>query len=343
MRPGLRLGVVALLGLLGLAACPGDDEPCTAAWATLGTLDQTVALAVQGRGPDDVWVVGGGLDGGGAYAAHWDGAAWQRQAPMTFGATLWWVWTAADDTVWMVGEHGVVVRQHRGATTIDRIATDATIYGVWGAGPDDVWLVGGVPDGQAGPEDDLIRRWDGTAFVTPPGIPARGATLFKVWGAAADDVWISGEGGTMLRWNGAAFVDHSSELATFAPALTVHGCSATEVYAVAGQALFAWDGARWARRAEPVLGSAANGVACGAAGVLVVGNAGLKRRWDRASGSAGPWLDERGQGPTGSDLHGAFVDDAGRMWAVGGNFNAPPPTPRTGVIGARGCPAVGAP
>jgi hypothetical protein len=79
-------------------------------------------------------------------------------------------------------------------------------------------------------------------------------------------------------------------------------------------------------------------VACGADGVLVVGNAGLKLRWERASGPAGPWLDERAAEPTGADLHGALIDDAGRTWAVGGNFNAPATTERRGRIGVRGCP-----
>jgi hypothetical protein len=156
-----------------------------------------------------------------------------------------------------------------------------------------------------------------------------------VWGAGPGDVWISGEGGTMLHATAAGIADHSDELATLAPALTVHGCSASEVYAVAGQNIYAYGGVRWERLAEPRLGSVANGISCGAAGVLVVGNAGLKMRWDRATTT---WTDERAEAPAGVDLHGAWIDDAGRAWAVGGNFNAPMPTSRRGVVGERGCP-----
>ncbi len=333
VKPGVA---AALLACLALAGCPEQGDDCAGWQSRAGGLDR-VALAVQGRGPDDVWVVGGGLGLGGALAAHWDGAGWTRRDP-DLDDTLWWVWTAPDDTVWMVGERGAVVRMRGADVQVDRIATDATIYGVWGAASDDVWLVGGVAGGGPDGEDDLIRRWDGAAFVTPAGVPARGATLFKVWGSTTSDVWLSGEAGTMLRWNGLGFEDRSAELATLAPALTVHGCSATEAYAVAGQRLYGWDGARWQARTDVSLGSVASGVACGAAGVVVVGNAGLKLRWDRATGA---WSDDRAAAPTATDLHGAWVDDAGRTWAVGGNFNQPGAARRTGVVGVRGCPAVG--
>ncbi len=328
-------GVVAAVAALALAGCPDDD--CTD-WAALAELDRA-ALAVQGVAVDDVWVVGGGLGLGGPLAAHWDGERWTRHDPAGPAGddTLWWVWTASDGTTWMVGEHGLVVRRRGADVSIERIATDATLYGVWGSAPDDVWIVGGVAGGGGDAEDDFVRRWDGARFTTPPGVPVRGATLFKVWGAAAGDVWIAGEGGTMLHATATAVVDHSAELATPAPALTVHGCSASEVYAVAGQRLYAWDGVRWSWRDEPALGSVANGVACGAAGVLVVGNAGMKLRWDRESGR---WADERAGAPNGVDLHGAWIDELGRAWAVGGNFNTPMAASRRGVVGERGCPRV---
>ena len=152
---------------------------------------------------------------------------------------------------------GLVVRRSGEAVTVDRIATDATLYGVWGSAPDDVWIVGGVPGGGADADDDFVRHWDGVAYAPVAGVPVRGATLFKVWGSGAGDVWISGEGGTMLHVTASGVVDHSDELSTAAPALTVHGCGANEVYAVAGQNLFAWDGPRWSRRTEPGLGSVA--------------------------------------------------------------------------------------
>ena len=319
--------------MAALAGCPDGDPECEEelAWRLVGRDVDGAALSVQGRAADDLWVVGGGR-GNGPLATHWDGTRW-RQRPLQLDPdhqTWWWSWTSPGGTTWLVGDRSVIARlDTAGGDILEALDVGGTLFGVWGAADDDVWFVG---------TDERIARWDGAAIVLLAPPIGNGADLFKVWGTAADDVWISGEGGTMLHWNGAGFVDHSAELNTFAPALTVHGCSATEAYAVAGQALFAWDGVAWARRAEPVLGSAANGVSCGADGVLVVGNAGLKLRWERASGPGGAWLDERSAPPNGTDLHGAWFDPAGRAWAAGGNFNDPSDAPRVGVVGVRGCP-----
>ena len=178
-------------------------------------------------------------------------------------------------------------------------------------------------------------HWNGNALEPMAGVPSRGATLFKVWGSGPGDVWISGEGGTMLHWDGDAFTDHSAELATPSSVLTVHGCAQDDVWAIAGQGLFHWDGAAWSRRTDVTLGSSSNGVSCGPDRVLVVGNAGLKASLDRATGV---WTDDRRAPPTATDLHGAWIDPAGRAWAVGGNFNQPGATTRTGAVGVDGCP-----
>jgi hypothetical protein len=79
----------------------------------------------------------------------------------------------------------------------------------------------------------------------------------------------------------------------------------------------------------------ANGVACGASGVLVVGNGGLKLRYARA---AGIWSDETLEAPFYADFHAAFIAPGGAMWAAGGNYNAPPTTGRVGIVGFDGCP-----
>src|SRR5262245_22972528 len=94
---------VAVL-VLALAGCPGDDAAATT-WAPLADDLDVVALSVQGRAADDVWIVGGPLGVGtaGALARHWDGSRWTT-ADVGITDTLWWVWTAADDTTWMVGE-----------------------------------------------------------------------------------------------------------------------------------------------------------------------------------------------------------------------------------------------
>jgi hypothetical protein len=275
------MGLVMLL-----AGCPGDepcapgwtslaDDLPGAALSVQGTAADDVWVVGGGLG------LGGPLvrhrDGG-----DWSTI---DASPALGDRSLWWVWPESIGTAWVAGEGGAVARIADGAVVDHSMATAATLYGVWGAAPDDLWLVGGIANGQRDPEDDLIWRWDGTSLTPMPGVPSRGATLFKVWGSAADDVWISGEGGTMLHWDGAAFTDHSAALATVSSVLTVHGCAADDVWAVAGQGLFHWDGAAWSRRTDLTLGSFSNGVSCGRDRVVVVGNGGLKATLDRATGT----------------------------------------------------------
>lgn len=345
----LRARVAAIAcasAALVLTGCPDDDAPCTPGWTSLADALPGAALAVQGTSADDVWVVGGGLGLGPALVRHWDGDAWRAidVAPALGTRSLWWVWpepasaaaSAAPAAAWVVGEAGAIARvDATGAIVEHSFATTATLYGVGGAAADDVWIVGGIPNARRDADDDLVLHWDGTAITRVPDVPARGATLFKVWGSAADDLWISGEGGTMLHRDAATFTDHSAELATPSSVLTVHGCARDDVWAVAGQGLYRFDGAAWTRRTDVTLGSASNGVSCGRARVLVVGNAGLKASLDRATGA---WTDDRRAPPTLTDLHGAWIDPAGRAWAVGGNFNQPGATTRTGAAGLDGCP-----
>jgi hypothetical protein len=182
----------------------------------------------------------------------------------------------------------------------------------------------------------IALHWDGEALTRDATLPTTDVALFKVWGAAADDLWISGERGTMLHRTAAGWTDLSGELDTVSSVLTVHGCAADEVYAVAGSELFAWDGAVWSLVEAAMPQGIMNGVSCGPAGVLAVGNGGLKLRWDRATAT---WFDEQFEKPWNTDYHGALVASDGGAWAVGGNFQIPIEFgAREGVVAFRGCP-----
>jgi hypothetical protein len=324
--------LVAILAVLG--ACGND---CPSGWTPLFDRAQLTRPLLSIGGKDrDVWLVGGPVGTPGLTTAieHWDGAVWSA-IPRAGTETLWWVWAAPDGTVWMVGEKGLVLRWRAGALETLPSGTDVTLFGVWGSSADDVWIVGGTPGAGAGPGNDVALHWNGTRFDGTPGPPAKGDAFFKVWGAAANDVWIVGEAGTAWRRTDAGWQDHAAELATLDSVITVHGCSATDVWAVAGQGIYRFDGTRWAPAAGVQVSSGANGVACGARGALVVGNGGLKLRWDRA---AGRWSDDTLQEPYYSDFHGAWIGPDGSLWAVGGNYNAPASAPREGMAAFQGCP-----
>ncbi|MCL4222960.1 MAG: hypothetical protein KJZ91_00640 [Myxococcales bacterium] len=337
MSPRRLLPCLALAAAApGLAACPAPA--CEPAWEVALDAPGGPLLAGWGRAADDGWLVGGGLGQGGARIVRWSGQATDATAALGVARpeTLWWVWGSPGGTLWAVGEAGLVLRGPAdGSAPLAVVAppapTVATLYGVWGRGEDEVWIVGGVADGLAGADDDLVLRWDGAALARVD-LPARGAALFKVWGPPdGDELWVSGEAGTLWRRVGDAWHDHA--LATAASVLTVHGCAADEVYAVGGRHVWTWQGAAWTE-VEGLPGFAlAAGVACGDDEVLVVGAQGLRLRRDRASGR---WHDDALAPFLAADLHGAWAAPGGALLAVGGDWLLPA-ADRRGVVARRGC------
>jgi hypothetical protein len=301
-------------------------------------LDRSV-LAAWGTSSSDVWLVGGGLGvaGSGSLLLHWDGLRF-TDVPTGQEQSLWWIWGTPDaQTMWMVGDGGTVLRRRGDAFERLPTETTATLFGVWGAGPDAVWIVGGDP-GPDGIEKDLVLHWNGTTLSRVQLPDARGTTILKIWGASADDIWASGEGGTLWHRTASGWEDRSAEVETFYTLNSVHGCSASEVYAVGGQVIFRWDGARWSHvaEAEELISGSVVGVACGPSAVMVVGAGGLKLRLDKATGT---WHDETISEPWNTDFHGAWVAGDGDIWAVGGNYGTPASSTdrRIGVVGYRGC------
>lgn len=338
-----RVAAVAVAALL--VGCPdpdppGDDCADDAAWTLALDDDGGPVLAVDNTG---AWLVGGGPGGGGARAVHVEDGA-LVPVELDRPEALWWAWTSPTGTTWLVGEGGLVLRGDATGLDVVPSGTTHTLYGVWGhampdagGGADDVWIVGGrpgAPDDAGAGDDAIVLRWDGAALV-PVALPAAGAALFKVWGAPeGGDVWLTGEAGAVWRWRDGAFEDHA--LPTAASVLTVHGCTANEVYAVAGTHVWQWDGAAWLDLPDLPSFAMATGVACGAREVLVVGVQGVRLRRDRATGA---WTDDTLDPFVATDLHGAHAAADGTLWAVGGDYLAPGATVRRGVVARRACAA----
>lgn len=336
------LAVASLaLGLLG-AGCPGPHGTGGAggadggppAWQTVYS-DKGLAgavLSAWGTGPDDVLVVGGPLGNSGheAIAVHFDGTAWTRLAPG--GAdSFWWVHGSSAKDVWMVGEKGRITHWDGAAFKDEPRLTTATLWGVWAANPTDAWAVGGTPEGGTAAPNDVVLHWDGVAWKPEPlpGAPL-GRSLNKVWGTSSADLYAVGEAATVWHRKGTTWALETNPAKS--NLLTVHGCSATDVYAVGGQDVIHSDGTTWSK-VDISLGNSVNGVTCGPGGeVLIVGFGGLKQRL-----VDGKWIDEFTSMPYG-DLHGAWADGQGALWAAGGDFvsKAAPGVARKAIIGRYG-------
>ena len=312
----------ALLSCMLLAA--GCTSPPH--WSLpLAGLDR-VPLSVAQASPRDVWIAGGALgSGGNALVLHYDGDAWHRLDPGT-DATLWWVTQPTDP--WFVGERGTVL--HGSSFTVEPVPTMATLYGVWVSFSGTVWIVGGEADFSG----VILRRTLGGSWqdLTPPGTTA---AFFKVWGPDSSfdegDVWICGQGGALRHWDGSALMAVDTGLGRNDSLFTVAGSAPNDVYAVGGlgnAVALHYDGNGWTRLGDALFADlpGLTGVSVDGDGTaLFVGGSGTKVR-----GKPGAFVDESAFA-THEDLHAASLRD-GELFTVGGNYLAPPPTPRAGVV-----------
>jgi len=212
---------------------------------------------------------------------------------------------------------------------------DTTLWGAMAFSANDVWAVGGMPGRPSGAPNDVVLHYNGTQWTQEvlPGT-ARNVALLKVWGTSAEDLYVVGERGTIWHRSAAGWELQS---ALHSPALadgtlfSVHGCSATELYAAGGNTLLKSNGMAWEKLTEPAL-RVANGLSCGAGRLTVVGFSGLKVRREGAA-----TLDDTRTQPF-DNLHAAWTAPNGDIWVVGGDWvsSSTAGSVREGVIGRYG-------
>ncbi|HZS36574.1 MAG TPA: hypothetical protein VFF06_07100 [Polyangia bacterium] len=314
-----RALVAAAVTILLTAGCQGPS------WSVpLDKLDR-VPLSVWIGGPRDVFASGGPLGStGNALLLHYDGAVW-NQIPVASPATLWWVFGFSATDVYAVGEQGTIVHWDGATVSTMTSGVTSTLYGVWGASPDDLWAVGGQPD-----VSGVLLHKDASGWHTVAS-PTMSGAYFKVWGSASNDVFVCGQGGTILHWDGEKWTSQPTGLPQSQTLFTIAGRAPNDVYAVGGLGTalaLRYDGATWSKLADAPLAKVDSlaGVAVDSDGtLLLVGGNGAALR-----GKAGALVDESRLAAT-DDFHGAAIA-AGQAFAVGGNYLAPAPAVRHGLV-----------
>jgi hypothetical protein len=316
-----------ILGIAMLGACGGGDDP---AWTVIGEGQPSALLSVWGSSESDVWVVGGDpRDGTGPIVEHYDGTAWTKMDTGLRNIDLWWVKGFANGPVFMSGANGTILRYQNG--TFEKLTTPGNliVFGMWGAAPDDLWAVGGNFGGGG-----FAWRYNGSMWTAFAGVPAdimSQGTCWKVNGLSKDNIWISGTNGTTLHWNGTTLdrVDVPVE----ASLLSVAG-NAKRFVTVGGAfdgVLYENEGSGW-HTALPPGGSLLAGVAVSDDQYVAVGQFGTVLRRGNSS-----WSSDKPV--TSQNLHAAWIDPAGGMWAVGGHYDTPPMS--AGVLIHKGDPLQG--
>ncbi|HTE49715.1 MAG TPA: hypothetical protein VK698_02495 [Kofleriaceae bacterium] len=299
-----------------------DDDGGVSDWQVVGQDQPAALLSVWGSSESDVWAVGGDPgDDGGPLVFHYEGGEWTRLDSGERGVDLWWVFGFEGGPVFMSGSAGTILRYQDGAFEKFTTPGVSIVFGMWGAAPDDVWAVGGNNGGGSG----FVWRFDGSEWAAaelPADITGED-TVWKVAGIAADDVWMSATAAKTLHWNGSSL---DAELVPGSGAsLTSVGGNAERFIAVGGDIfgeIFENAGDGWESVLEP--DELMVGVAVSDDQAYAVGHFGtiLRRESDG-------WVAD-GEPATEENLHAAWIDPAGGVWTVGGQFDARPTT--SGVL-----------
>jgi hypothetical protein len=312
-----------------LLACPTEPEPPTDKWELVHRGLSGALLSVWGTSSTDVWAVGGDAgDGTGPTVIHFDGESWSRRPTGQANGNLWWVFGFEDGPVYMGGEGGMIVRYDPGPagevgdyTLMPTPGTD-TVFGIWGASPDDVWAVGGASDSTGGFAWRLSSDTD--EWIPEPSLPAdvpAVAAIWKVFGTSSSDAWLVGSNGVSLHWDGTALQPGDTGVGT--SLFTVHE-SEGRYAAVGGTAsgiIVEYENGAWSNVTPDPAPPGLSGVVLGADGFgVAVGSFGAV--YSR-SADAG-WVEEQLDFNLGLSLHGAWIDDTGCVWAVGGQVYTPP-------------------
>lgn len=273
--------------------------------------EEAALLSVWGRATDEVWAVGGRATlEGGPLILEYDGARWTRHT-IDAALDLWWVF-GVEHEVFLAGSGGTILRAHGGEITpMATPRASGTIFGMWGASPDDVWAVG-----DAGERGALLWRYDGEVWrdVAPPVELSDGQHIFKVDGRAGDDVWFSCSGGATLHFDGEALTYLPTGSTSDLFSIAASDDATVAVGGVAGGGELYERGDAW--RAVDLPSTVAwRGATARADRVVAVGEYGLI-----AERAAGRWSIVE-QDLTASNLHAAWLDPDGGLWAVGGQFD----------------------
>jgi hypothetical protein len=250
-------------------------------------------LGVWGDGKT-MWVVGDEIE-------RHDANGWQTMTSPTERA-LYGVW-GDKNGIWAVGTAGTVVRYENGMLQTREVsaAGDAWLHAVWGAA-NTVWIVG----------DAGLTLVAAAGSFIKVATPVR-SNLSDVWGIADDAFWAVGDGGSVLRWDGMAWlrVPTGPMGGVVTNLRAVWGSGRDDVWVVGTEGtILHWNGERFSAMSQAG-GFSLNDVwGRSASEIYAVGSGGTALRYDGSQWNAL-------QTGTLSSLQSVFGDDQGRVFAVG--------------------------
>ena len=229
--------------------------------------------ALSGVSSNDVWAVGDG-----STIARWNGDFWLNETlPDEQVGQLYWngyvegVQAVATDDVWLIypcfdetAERAYFLARWNGST-LDLVRDDTLsgdwfatsgweptgVGSIWGSGAHDLWAIRRVDDVENGVHGRDLVHWNGSSWTVESEVytderdMSRWYAYVKSgWSLSAQEAWAVGDGGVVLKWNGANWSPVQSW--TTDDLNAVWGRSATDIWAVGDSGtVIHWDGSHW--------------------------------------------------------------------------------------------------
>lgn len=175
--------------------------------------------------------------GDGGMILRWDGSQWNRVSSNT-SANLSKVRGIVGGNTLVVGEAGFVA-EWTGATWLARSSgTVNALFGVYWSSTTEAWAVG---------EGGTIIRWNGSTWNNIASGTIKNLT--GIWGTDRTHIWAVGVDGIVLFWDGNRWAVQDSKIST--TLLTIHGMDSSNIWA-AGEEFVRWDGVSWTPVSTPI-------------------------------------------------------------------------------------------
>lgn len=187
----------------------GRLKPSTGEWQLSRAPSDERLFGVWGSSAADVWMVGGQTGRNRGVLWHDEGSgpkAIEGGPAATSSAALFKAQGVGDDTIWFVGQSGLLLRKDRSGFEQFPALTNYPLMGLHGIATDRVYAVGGAAGG-------VLLGFDGTRWKdeSPPDLPQ----LISVWTVDREEAWAAGFNGSAYHRKGGVWEEVKPRLPTY--------------------------------------------------------------------------------------------------------------------------------
>lgn len=188
-------------------------------WTTMSFPGTGSVYGLWGSSASDVYAVTSA-----GQVVRYNGSSWS--VVTSTSRPLWSVFGSSSSDVYASGEGGVVLRFNGTSWSTVSAPTSGTLAGIWAGSATNIVAVGA----NSGSASGITFSSTGSAWSSVSTGSSR--VLTSVWGPNGSDLYVTGESGTILRYNGSSWSTMSSGSSDLLWAVTGPASGSTGAFAV---------------------------------------------------------------------------------------------------------------